>query len=60
MNPGEQHNDSVGGMKSASGSDGSLADRPGSPGFGSGQTQSVSGSATSEPDRSAAGFETPR
>lgn len=60
MNPGETHNESVGGMKSGPGSDGSLSDRPGSPGFSTGATNSVSGSATTEPDRTAAGFETPR
>lgn len=54
--PGEQHNDAVGGMKSASGSQGEMSDRPGSPGFGQSQTNPVSGSATKEPDRDAQGF----
>jgi hypothetical protein len=35
--------DQVGGMQSANGSDGSLADRRGTPGFPTGVTQSASG-----------------
>ena len=56
--PGEQHNDAPGGMKSAPGSDGSLSDRPGTPGFPQGSVDTVSGSATKTPDRDSVGFET--
>lgn len=56
MSPGENHSAPVGGMQSTSGSQGELSDRPGSPGFGTSTTQSVSGSATKEPDRDAQGF----
>jgi hypothetical protein len=44
-------------MKSGNGSMGELSDRGGSPGFPSGAVQTVSGAATSTPDRNAAGFE---
>lgn len=55
--PSESHNESVGGMKSTSGSQGELSDRGGGPGFPSGTADTVSGSAASTPDRSKSGFE---
>lgn len=58
--PGESHSAAVGGMQSAAGSDGSLADRPGSAGFPTGDVKTTSGSAVSSPDRDASGFEVSR
>lgn len=57
MQPSENNQEAVGGMKSTNGSGGELSDRPGGPGFPTGTADTVSGSATQTPDRSKSGFE---